>query len=470
MSTPARSAWGGAVLYGLMIAGTIFSFVVICEIGQSFSTSATIASTPALPVAAGHASGGLLFHILLALAAVMIAGQAVGWVFRWLHQPPVIGEVLAGIALGPSLLGQFAPEAYAYLLPTTTELDIRPILGIVAQLGVILYMFLIGMQLDARELRHRGHAAVAVSHASIAVPFLLGGMLALAIYPYFATGDTRFSAFAIFLGVALSVTAFPVLARILSDRGMTQSPLGVMAITCAAIDDATAWCLLALAVGVAQGQVIGAVSIIVWTVIYLATMLLVVRPLIHRWIAWHGERPLSHAAMAVVLLGLLVSSSLTEWIGIHAIFGAFVFGACIPHDSPLARDLAKGMTSLVVVLFLPAFFAFTGMRTNISLVSGLNAWLVCGLIILVATIGKFGGTLVAARLAGQTWRDSAALGVLMNTRGLMELIVLNIGLDLKIISPTLFAMLVIMALVTTIATGPLLELIARPKARKPALA
>jgi Kef-type K+ transport system membrane component KefB len=336
---------------------------------------------------------------------------------------------------------------------------VAPLLGIVAQLGVILYMFVVGLELDLRALGERGRAAVAISHASIVAPFLLGAALALGIYPVLATRDVPFTAFALFLGVSLSVTAFPVLARILTDRKLHKTSLGVVALACAAVDDVTAWCLLALVVGVAQSEVGSALSVAALTLGYIGGMYLIVRPLVARIVPRWETRGLSKGALAAVFAGLLFSSFITERIGIHAIFGAFLLGAVVPHDSRLARELSEKLEAVVTVLLLPAFFAYTGMRTEIGLLSGLQNWLICGVIILVATLGKFGGTLAAARLTGLSWRDSASLGILMNTRGLMELIVLNIGLDLGVISPTLFAMMVVMAIVTTLATSPILQLL-----------
>jgi K+:H+ antiporter len=250
-----------------------------------------------------------------------------------------------------------------------------------------------------------------------------------------------------------------VLARILTDRKMSKTPLGVVAMTCAATDDVTAWCLLALVVGVAKAQLQEAAFVIGLAVLYIGAMFFIVRPLVVRLLARTEDKPLSIGVVAAAFVGLLLSALATEAIGIHALFGAFLAGAIVPHESRLARELTAKLEDLVTVLLLPAFFALTGMRTQIGLVSGLEAWLVCGLVILVATLGKFGGTLAAARLTGIPWRESTALGVLMNTRGLMELIVLNIGLDLGVISHTLFAMLVLMALATTMATTPVLHLL-----------
>jgi Kef-type K+ transport system membrane component KefB len=438
-----------------MLVGAVGAFLAIDHWGASLEAPALTA-----PMAAAHARnaaagqhGDIVFHVLLALAAVIVTGRLLSKLFARFQQPPVIGEVIAGILLGPSLLGRLSPELSAYVLPQSAA----PYLGIIAKLGVILYMFLVGVELNAGLLRDRAHATVAISHASIVLPFLLGAVLALALYPRLSTSDVRFTSFALFLGVAMSITAFPVLARILTDRRMTKTDLGVVALSCAATDDVTAWCLLALVVGVAQAKIGAALFVISAALAYIAVMFIIVRPIVTRLALRYQGAQLTPAVTAVVLVGVLASALATQWIGIHAIFGAFLLGAMIPHDSVIARELTRKLEDLVTILLLPAFFAFTGMRTQIGLVSGLEAWLVCGVVILVATLGKFGGTVGAARLTGIGWRDSAALGVLMNTRGLMELIVLNIGLDMGVISPTLFAMLVLMAIVTTMATTPVLS-------------
>jgi Kef-type K+ transport system membrane component KefB len=288
---------------------------------------------------------------------------------------------------------------------------------------------------------------------------VLGALVALWLYPTLSTSDVPFTAFALFLSVSMSVTAFPVLARILTDRHMQHSPLGVMALACAATDDVSAWCLLALVMGVAQSRIDAAIVVALLTVAYIVVMFAAVRPLVARLIPRWCPGDLTPAVLAALLIGALASALATEAIGVHAIFGAFLFGAVIPHDSRAARQTVDKLRDMVATLLLPAFFALSGMRTRIDLVSGWQAWLICLAIIAVATLGKFGGTLAAARLMRFSWRDAASLGILMNTRGLMELIVLNIGLDLGIISPTLFAMMVVMALATTVATGPILSLL-----------
>jgi Kef-type K+ transport system membrane component KefB len=446
-------------LYILLLILTVGVFSLIRYWGEALPVAELdLDAVPSGSVAAQQKvdagrSGDALLHVLLALASVIVAGRAFGWLLARAGQPPVIGEVVAGIVLGPSLLGRVAPDISGFVLPPS----VAPFLGVIAQLGVVLYMFLVGLEFDSARLRHLVHTSVAIAHASIVVPFLLGSFLALRIYSELAPSGVPFTSFALFMGISLAVTAFPVLARILSDRGMTRSELGMLALGCAAADDVTAWCLLAFVVGVTQAKLESALWVCVFSLLYIAIILVVVRPVAKRLARRFDDNDVNRNVVAGVLLALLVSALATEVIGIHAVFGAFLLGAVIPHDCAITRVLTRQMEDLVTVLLLPAFFAFTGMRTQIGLVAGWNEWLICGLIILVATAGKFGGTLLAARLAGLGWRMSAALGILMNTRGLMGLIVLNIGLELGVISPTLFAMMVIMALVTTLATTPILH-------------
>jgi Kef-type K+ transport system membrane component KefB len=399
-----------------------------------------------------------LLHVLLALVVIIAAARGLGAVFRYWKQPAVVGEMIAGIMLGPSLLGHFAPDVYAYVLPASAAGS----LGMLAQIGVILFMFLVGLHLDTSVLRERTQSTVAVSHTSIVLPFVLGAATSLWLYPRLSTADVPFPLFALFMGIAMSITAFPVLAAILMDQRLNRTPLGVIAISCAAIDDVSAWCLLAGIVGLAKSELHESLVTLGLTVGYVVVMLVAVRPLVLRLVKQHAlSGSLGHVSSTLVFGGLLASALATEFIGIHALFGAFMFGAIIPHGSELAKDIARRLQDVVTILLLPVFFAFTGMRTSIALLDDPMHWIACGLVIAVACAGKFGGGTIAARLSGLGWRDAASLGVLMNTRGLMQLIVLNIGLDLRVLSQSLFAILVIMALVTTFATTPLLNLLRR---------
>jgi Kef-type K+ transport system membrane component KefB/nucleotide-binding universal stress UspA family protein len=393
--------------------------------------------------------------LLVQIAVILAASRGLGVGARWLGQPLVIAEVLAGILLGPSLLGWAWPEGMAALFPTTS----LPVLKMLSQVGLVLFMFLVGLEFDPKLLKGRAHSSIAISHTSIALPFLLGAGAAFWLYDVYSTPDVSFIAFLLFLGAAMSVTAFPVLARILSERHLLTSRVGAIAIACAAIDDVTAWCILAFVVAVARSA---GLAQAVWTtgfaMGFIAAMLLLVRPFLRRLTMQARSRDgLTPGAVAFALLLLLLSSTVTELIGIHSLFGAFMFGAILPKEGHLAEALADKIEAVAVVLLLPLFFAYSGLRTEIGLVNQPREWLVTAAIVLLATLGKFGGSAVAARLTGLRWREASAIGILMNTRGLMELIVLNLGMDLGVISPTMFTMLVIMALVTTFATSPILR-------------
>jgi Kef-type K+ transport system membrane component KefB len=392
--------------------------------------------------------------LLAQVAIVILVSRALGLVTRFFGQPLVIAEMVAGIVLGPSLFGLLFPHAFGALFPITS----LPVLKMLSQFGLVLFMFLVGLELDPSLLRGRRKASIIISHTSIALPFALGVGGAWWLRDGYAPKGVAFLPFALFMGTAMSVTAFPVLARILTERGLMHSRVGAIAIACAAIDDVTAWCLLAVVVAIAHAQ---AATDALWTIGLAAAfsgfMLLVARPLLRRLGAHVAQRGLTPTALAGVLLLLMVAAGITEVIGIHALFGAFLFGAVLPKEDGLSKLLMEKFESVAVVLLMPLFFAFSGLRTSIGLVSGIEHWLIVAALIGLATVGKFGGSAVAARLTGMRWREASAIGVLMNTRGLMELIVLNVGMDLGVITPTLFTMLVLMALFTTFATTPILR-------------
>lgn len=452
------------LFYGLLLLVGVMSFLVIQHFGRTLSApeaQGTVAATTGVKTVGVD----VVVHVLATLAAVIGLGNFLALGLKKINQPAVIGEVVAGILLGPSVLGMFSPETMHLLIPdalTDPHGLVVASLKTIAQLGVVLYMFIVGLELNFYQVGRQAKAAIAISHASIVFPFVLGGALALWLYPMLSTNDVPFTSFALFLGVAMSITAFPILARILTDQKLDQSDLGVIALSCAATDDVTAWCLLAFVVGVAKAEISSAVMVAISTVVFIAVMFIVIRPLVVRWIRWAEPRGLDQQATPMLMILLLCSALTTEAIGIHAVFGAFLLGAVIPHDSRIAQSLSMKLHDVVTILLLPAFFAITGINTRIGLINGFESWMVCGVIIAVATAGKFGGTMFASRFVGLDWRTSSALGILMNTRGLMELIVLNIGLSLGVISPKLFAMMVIMALTTTIATAPILRKLLSP--------
>jgi Kef-type K+ transport system membrane component KefB len=399
-------------------------------------------------------AGGTVLPVLVALAAVVGAARLCGALARCVGQPAVIGEIVAGLLLGPSCLGWLAPGVTAALFPPS----VLPALTAIATVGIVVYLFLVGVALDPGHLRSAAPAAMRIALASMAVPFGAGVVLAVGAYPVFGTGPVAMATFVLFVGVAMAITAFPVLARILTDLKLTRTPLGELALTCAAIGDGTAWVLLAAVVGLARRDMGALQTLLVGTVAYLAVMVLVVRPWLRRIApADQAAETELEPCQGSLVVGLLLSAAATEAIGLHALFGAFFFGVLVPVDSAAARLLDARWRDLATVLLLPVFFALTGLRTSLGLVQGLEQWFWCGLIVAVATVGKVGGTVLAARWSGIAPQARWPLGWLMNTRGLMELVVLNIGLDLGIISPTVFAMLVVMAVATTVLTVPMLR-------------
>jgi Kef-type K+ transport system membrane component KefB len=403
----------------------------------------------------------LFATITVEIFVILALGRLLGALMRTIGQPQVMGEVVGGIMLGPSLLGWLAPGASAALFPP----EATPYLKVLSEYGIIFFMFLVGLELDPALIRGRGGAAVMTSHASIIVPFVLGVALASQIYVQHAPAGVRFMSFALFMGAAMSITAFPVLARIMIERDLLKTRVGAVTIVAAAVDDVTAWCLLAFVVAFVRSTgVPQALSTLGLVLAYVAVMFVVVQPLMGRFSAMveHAGR-LTQSMVAVVFLLVLGSAIATDKIGIHAIFGGFMMGAVMPKDGLFTRELVEKVEDFAVVFLLPIYFAYTGLRTRIGLMDSAEMWIQCGLVIGVATLGKFGGSTLASRVTGLGWREAAALGVLMNTRGLMELVILNIGYDLGVISPELFAMLVIMAIVTTLATTPILAWLYPPE-------
>ncbi len=399
--------------------------------------------------------GELLSRILLAVAAVIVTARLVGSAFRFIGQPRVIGEITAGILLGPSLLGLLLPEVTAYLFPRS----VTDVLGVLAQLGLIFFMFLIGLELDHSLIRGSGRTALLISHYSIAVPLMLGVGSALLVYPVIGSGD--FTGFALFMGAAMAITAFPVLARILADSGLHKTRLGAIAITCAAVDDLTAWCLLAVVVAIVKASGPGdAIMTVSFALVFIVAMVAVVRPVADRLLRLrNGAAALGATAMSFLIVGLFLSAWTTELIGIHAIFGAFMFGAVLPRSSGATSRVVERLEDVTVLLLLPIFFAVVGLSTQFGLVSGGQLWAMTGLIITIAIVGKIGGSLIAGLAAGESLRSSAVIGVLMNARGITEIVILTIGQELGVISPALFTIMVLMALVTTFMTTPILSLL-----------
>jgi Kef-type K+ transport system membrane component KefB len=407
-----------------------------------------------------------LTRLFIQLILIVMAARLCGALARTVSQPAVVGEMIAGILLGPSLLGWLWPDFFHFVFPASSLGSLR----LFSQIGVCLFMFVVGMELDVSQLKQQARTAVLVSQTSILVPFLLGMMSALFLFPKFAGQSITFPAFSLFIGISMSITAFPVLARILEERRLTQSPLGVTALVCAAMNDVTAWCILAMIVAIANAKsVVAAAFSIGLVVLFVSVMLLFIKPRLPRWLgqaAQAGDKP-GTGMMAGVIAFVFASALATDVMGIHALFGAFLAGVVMPARGEFREFLRLRLEHFSSAFLLPLFFAFTGLRTQIGLLNDTSGWLICGGLVLLATAGKLGGAMITARFTGMNWIDSFALGALMNTRGLVELIALNIGYDLKILSPRIFAMLIIMALVTTCMTGPFISFADYLRARKP---
>jgi Kef-type K+ transport system membrane component KefB len=397
-----------------------------------------------------------LTRLFLQLFVITSVSYLVGWIFTRFGQAAVVGEMMAGVFLGPSVFGLLAPTAFQFVFATSSLGSLR----LLSQVGVCLFMFTVGMEMDAAELRRKAHTAVVVSHASIIAPYFLGVLLALFLYGRLAQPGASFTGFAMFMGISMSVTAFPVLLRILQDRDILKSSLGRTAAACAAVGDVTAWGVLAFVVAIARAASISAVTLSLGLVlIFVALMLFVIKPNLPNWIGQPAlQLPNPSKAVLAIVFGIVLASAVgTQLIGSRALFGAFLAGIVMPTAGGFRGKLIIRVENLSTVLLLPVFFAFSGLRTQVGLLKGSQDWLICLLIIAVATAGKLGGSALAARFTGMKWRESLELGALMNTRGLMELIALNIGYDMGILSQRIFTMLVIMALVTTIMTGPLID-------------
>ncbi|EXZ32844.1 cation:proton antiporter [Bacteroides fragilis] len=402
--------------------------------------------------------------LLIQIIAVLLMVRLFGFLFKHIGQPGVIGEIVAGIVLGPSVLGYFFPDVFQALFPPESLTNLE----LLSQVGLVLFMFVIGMELDFSVLKNKINETLVISHAGILVPFFLGIVASYWIYEEYAAAQTAFLPFALFIGISMSITAFPVLARIIQERNMTKTSLGTLAIASAANDDVTAWCLLAVVIAIAKaGTFASALYAIGLTALYIIIMFMVVRPFLKKvGEVYANQEVINKTFVALILLILIISSTLTEIIGIHALFGAFMAGGVMPPSIGFRKVMMEKVEDIALVFFLPLFFAFTGLRTEIGLINSPALWGVCLLLITVAVAGKLGGCAVAARLVGESWKDSFTIGTLMNTRGLMELVALNIGYEMGVLPPSIFVILVIMALVTTFMTTPLLHLVERIFARR----
>ena len=449
----------------------IYAVMLAIEEGDRFShhavASSTVAEDTPFTMFCQFVTDNLhhpLSILLIQIIAVLLMVRLFGFLFKHIGQPGVIGEIVAGIVLGPSVLGYFFPDVFQALFPPESLTNLE----LLSQVGLVLFMFVIGMELDFSVLKNKINETLVISHAGILVPFFLGIVASYWIYEEYAAAQTAFLPFALFIGISMSITAFPVLARIIQERNMTKTSLGTLAIASAANDDVTAWCLLAVVIAIAKaGTFASALYAIGLTALYIIIMFMVVRPFLKKvGEVYANQEVINKTFVALILLILIISSTLTEIIGIHALFGAFMAGVVMPPSIGFRKVMMEKVEDIALVFFLPLFFAFTGLRTEIGLINSPALWGVCLLLITVAVAGKLGGCAVAARLVGESWKDSFTIGTLMNTRGLMELVALNIGYEMGVLPPSIFVILVIMALVTTFMTTPLLHLVERIFARR----
>lgn len=442
-------AIAGILHYGSLLESHLFSEVIVPAVSIPTTLSDTLIKQLHHP----------LPLLLVQFIVIMVITRVFGYLVSFVAQPTVVGEILAGIILGPSLLGALFPDMFIALFPKESLGNLH----LISQLGLIFFMFVVGMELDFDKIKKQSSASVFISHVSIVFPFFLGVALAYWLYPIFAPKNITFIPFALFIGIAMSITAFPVLARIIKEKNLSDTNYGSMAITCAAADDITAWYILALIIAFSiSGSLSSSFFLLLLIALYVVVMFYVVRPLFAKIGHAQSER-LSMNGMSFIIVLLLLSSLATEAIGVHALFGAFMAGAMMPSStvSRLKELIAPRLEYVSLLVLLPLFFALTGLRSEIGLLNSVDAWLVCGGIIVMAVFGKLFGSALASKYMGFSWRDSFALGILMNTRGLMELVVLNIGYEMGILSTELFTMFVVMALVTTIMTGPVLNLITK---------
>ncbi len=456
---------GHILLYICSLTALLAIIWLVLKTGKSLEPAVATGNNPS----AGHSTQLLspiieafshpLAIFILQIMLIIAASQVCSFLIRKIGQPTVMGEIIAGILLGPSLMGAVAPQFSAFIFPVSSLGNLQ----MLSQVGLILFMFVIGMELDMAVLKKKASTAMLISYFSIIIPFGMGMGLSYFLYERFAPAGIPFYAFSLFTGIAMSITAFPVLARIIRERGMANTRLGTITLTSAAVGDVAAWCMLAFIIAIVKaGSVSASLYTIVAAIVYVCLMLLVVKPLLDR-MAMRGahDKTMKRSVLALIFLVLLLSSYCCEVIGIHALFGAFLAGVIMPTQWNFRTVLIGKIEDVALVLLLPLFFVYTGLRTQIGLLSDPSLWLTCSWVILIAVAGKFGGAALAARISGEPVKESLSIGALMNTRGLVELVVLNIGYDLHILTAQYFTMMVLMALVTTLMTNPALNLINR---------
>jgi Kef-type K+ transport system membrane component KefB len=423
-----------------------------------------------------HALEAHLVMVLLELIVIIGVARGVGVLFKRMGQPMVVGEILAGMILGPSVLGKIEMALWGAhpISEFVFNREVNEIFQILKELGLVFLLFIIGMEFDFSHLKTKGRSALAISAAGLVLPFALGFGLAWLILPYLDHGtaantmspDAYALGFALFMGTAMSITALPILGRMMMEWGVTRTRMGAITITAAAMDDAVGWILLgAVASAVAAGfSLLGTVKTVAMVIGYALFAIYVLRPVLVRFVNWDLKRNKGHVgmnAMAILIVMLFLSAIATSKIGIFAIFGAFILGTLFSDQHEFRKSLARQWQNFIFVFFLPIFFTYTGLRTDMGALHSNTMWLIAAAVIGAAIFGKFFGCAVAARWSGFGWRESTIIGAMMNTRALMELIVINVGYNLGVIPQSVFTMLVMMAVLTTIMTTPIVTRLIR---------
>lgn len=451
----------GFLYYGVALLISVALMIWLLNIGTALPASGDLVVTPVPGPAESVAifwRSPLAILLLQIIVILLVTRTLLSFTSRF-GQPVVITEIIAGIVLGPSLFGLLLPGVSAYLFPPESLGNLH----VLSQVGLVLFMFILGMELDIRVLRTQARTAILVSNVGIVVPLLMGMALAYFLYTDYAQNGATFPGFALLLGISLSITAFPVLAKIVQERGLFKSPLGAITMTSAGAIDIAAWCMLAAVVAMIKaGGFIDAAGPVAMGIVYVAFMLTVIKPLMKKLGSVYASKEIfNKRVVGLILLVLLGSTYVAEIIGIHALFGAFLAGVIMPHNLSFKKIITEKFEDISLVLLLPLFFIFTGLRTDLALLNSVSHWLAFVAVMMVAMLSKFGAISLSARLSGQSLKDSLSLGMLLNTRGLMEVVVINIGYELGIFSAEIFTMLVLMTIATTAMTTPALNYIER---------
>ena len=456
------------VIYFIILNASVVALWGTLQLGEHLVPTTATANTNLSPASFAsafadfqqsvtHHRESTIGRLLLQILVILIAARLMGWLFRKIKQPAVIGEIVAGILLGPSLFGKLSPELFTMLFPQES----LPNIQLLSNFGLILFMFAVGMELRLGDIRRQLKGSIVISHAGILLPFVLSLPLSYSIYTQYAAAYTDFTPFALFIGIAMSITAFPVLARIIQESNLQRTHLGKLSLSTAAAGDITAWLMLAAIIAISQsGSILSTGYNLLFLIGYLLVMFGIIRPLFRAaGKVYNNTEVISHGMVGVIIILLLLSSYITELLSMHALFGAFMLGLVMPEDLSFRKIISDKIEDVSLLLFLPLFFVSSGLQTELGLISGVDMWTLLGAFTLIAIVGKVGGTYISARVCGQSPKNSIYLGAFMNTRGLMELVVLGIGYEMGILPPAIYTVLVMMTVITTVMTMPMIHLV-----------